>query len=324
MPRPWRALALGTLLVLTRRLDAQAPQRPDTTEIRRLATGLSTDAMRGRGPWTGEATCAARILAQELMSLGARPAIGSSLLIPFVDQSHPRDTVFNVVAIVRPRRGSTDSTLIGITAHLDHLGVGPPDATGDSIYNGFLDDAIGDAMVIDVARRYSRHPGERGLLVMLFNLEEQGLLGSQALLRDTLARPVLRRLSLVVGVDAGSPAGEALDWELMGALPVHPAALLADSLAHVHGWTTRATAARGISDVYPFARAGIAILFPIPGPHWRGYTTAGRDSAMAEFDHYHQPSDRPRAEFPMVGTAWFAQWLWEVVQGAANSTPDRE
>ena len=313
-------LALG---LTTARSAAQLPDRPDTANIRQFATELSDDAMRGRGPWTGDATFAARFIAQQLMSMGARPVIGSTQLVPFVDRSHPRDTVYNVIAYLRPRRGSTDSSLVGLTAHLDHLGVGAPDATGDSIYNGFLDDAIGVAMVLDVAERFARHPGERGLLIMIFNLEEQGLLGSQALLRDPLARPVLQRLSLVVGVDAGSPAGEALDWELMGALPAHPAALLADSLARTHGWTTRATRARGISDVYPFARAGIPILFPIPGAHWRGYTKPGRDSAMAEFDHYHQPADRPRADFPMVGTWYFAEWLWEVVQGAANSPEDR-
>lgn len=319
MLRARRTLAIGALLVLAPRLGAQAPQRPDTIEIRRLANALADDSMRGRGPWSEDATSAARFIARQLTSMGARPAIGSTPLVPFVDPSHPRDTVYNVIAYLPPRRGSTDSSLVGITAHLDHLGAGAPDATGDSIYNGFLDDAIGVAMVLEVAERSSRHPGERGLLIMVFNLEEQGLLGSQALLRDPLARAVLRRLSLVVGVDAGSPAGEALDWELMGAQPTHPAALLADSLARAHGWTTRATAARGISDVYPFARAGIPILFPIPGPDWRGNTRAGRDSAMAKFDHYHQPADAPRADYPMVGTWYFAEWLWEVVQGAANS-----
>ena len=313
-------LAVAWGLVATRRLPAQAPLGPDTVAIRRIATDLAADSMRGRGPFSPEATKAARFLAGELEKLGARPVIGSSLLVPFTLPQRTGDTVYNVVGVLPPRRGSTDTSLVGITAHLDHLGVDTPDAAGDSIYNGFLDDAIGDAMVIDVARRYSRHPGERGLLVMFFNLEEQGLLGSLALLRDTLARPMLRRLTVVVGVDAGSPAGEAIDWELMGALPAHPAALLADSLARAHGWTTRATAARGISDVYPFARAGIPILFPIPGPHWRGYTQARRDSAMAEFDHYHQPHDQPDPTFPLIGTTFFADWLWQIVHGSTGDS----
>ncbi|HET7043163.1 MAG TPA: M28 family peptidase [Gemmatimonadales bacterium] len=302
---------------------AQRREAPDSTAIRRLADALAADSMRGRGPWSPEATEAARFLADQLRRLGARPLVGPSLLVPFTVPERPADTVFNVVAFLPPRRGSTDTTLVGLTAHLDHLGVDSADATGDSIYNGFLDDAIGDAMVLDVARRYAAHPGDRGLAVFFFNLEEQGLLGSLALIRDTASHPALRRLVLMIGVDAGAPAGEALDWELIGALPAHPAALLADSLARLHGWTTRATPPRPISDAYLFARVGIPILFPIPGASWRGYSSAGRDSAMARFDHYHQPADQPQAAFPMVGTAWFAEWLWEVVQGYAGPPSPR-
>jgi len=318
-----RAVAVVLVVALAgwQRLEAQTRAHPDTVAIRRLANALADDSMRGRGPYSLEATKAARRLATELTRLGARPLVGRSLLVPFVVPEHPTDTVYNVVALLAPRHGSRDSTLIGITAHLDHLGIDSADATGDSIYNGFLDDAIGDAIVLDVARRYAAHPGDRGLAVLLFNLEEQGLLGAIALVQDSTARPALRRLRLVIGVDAGAPAGEALDWELMGALPTHPGARLADTLARTHGWVTRATAARGISDVFLFSRIGIPILFPIPGPDWRGYTRAGRDSAMARFDHYHQPADQPDPAFPMVGTAWFAEWLWEVVQGTANSPP---
>lgn len=317
----WRLSLPIVLLLAPRAAPAQsttapAPQRPsgaDTAAIRRFATDLAADDMRGRGPWTSANLYAARRLAQQLMSLGARPLIGSSLLVPVLFPQHAGDTAYNVIAWIPPRRGSTDSSLIGITAHLDHLGVGEPDVHGDSIYNGFLDDAIGVAMVMDVARRFRRDPGERGLAIFFFNLEEEGLLGSRAFVADTQSRGVLARLRLMVGVDAGAPAGEALEWELMGATPPHPAALLADSLARAHGWTTRATAARGISDVFPFSRAGIPILFPIPGSRWRGYTPAQRDSAMTRFDHYHQPADQPNPAFPLVGTAYFTEWLWEIV-----------
>ena len=301
--------------------EAQRRDLPDTAAIRRVAGALAADSMRGRGPWSPEATEAARYLADQLARLGARPLVGGSILVPFVLPERPADTVYNVVALLPPRPASNDTALIGLTAHLDHLGVDSADATGDSIYNGFLDDAIGDAMVLDVARRFAAHPGERGLAVFFFNLEEQGLLGSLALIRDTASHPALRRLALMVGVDAGAPAGEALEWELMGGLPAHPAALLADSLARAHGWRTRATPPRPISDAYLFARVGIPILFPIPGAPWRGYTPEGRDSAMARWDHYHRPADQPRDDFPMVGTFWFSEWLWEVVRGASATPP---
>src|SRR5687768_17370789 len=255
--------------------------RVDTTRvsietIAAQARFLSTDGMRGRGPWTTHNASAARVLEDQLQHMGARPLLGASMLVPFVADMRPADTVNNVVAILPARNGRTDGELIGITAHFDHLGVGKPDATGDSIYNGFLDAALPVAMVLDVARRYHEAPGDRPLVVMFFNLEEQGLLGSKAFVSRSDAADMIARLRLLIGVDAGSPAGEAIEWQFMGALPLHAGARLADSLARARGWTTTQTAPRPISDVFPFSQRGVPILFPIPGRRWRGYTDADR------------------------------------------------
>lgn len=295
------------------------PTHVDTVAISNMARELSSDAMRGRGPWTRENEQVARRLATDLQRLGARPLFGASLLVPFVVDSHPHDTVFNVVGVLPNRNGSTSEELIGVTAHLDHLGVGAPDATGDSIYNGFLDDALSMAMILDLAKRYEQVPGNRPLVVMFFNLEEQGLLGSKALLARPDARPFLDRLKLLIEVDAGSPAGEALDWQIVGGSPNHSGAVLADSLARARGWTTTMTAPRPISDFYPFSRRGVHVLFPIPGTHWKGYTAAERADAMKRFDHYHDPKDEWRPDFPLVGTERFADWLWSIVRIASDT-----
>lgn len=274
--------------------------------------------MRGRGPWTADNERAARYLADRLARLGAKPVFGSSILVPFVNEKRPRDTVFNVVGVLPSKSGATTGRMIGITAHLDHLGVGAPDSTGDSIYNGFLDDAIGVAMAEDVARRYSQSPGNRPLVVMYFNLEEQGLLGAKALVERADAAPFISRIDLLIGVDAGSPAGEALDWQLMGGLPEHAGTLLADSLARARGWSTVSTPPRGISDVFPFSQRGVPILFPIPGQRWRDYMPQDRAAAMKRFDHYHSPADEYDPAFPLVGTSYFAEWLWSIVRIASS------
>jgi Zn-dependent M28 family amino/carboxypeptidase len=303
-------------------LPASAPTDAtvaDTAAIASLARDLSHDTLLGRGPWTPENERVAHRLAAELGRLGAQPLLGEGLLVPFVAPERPADTVYNVVGLLPGRDGERTAELVGITAHFDHLGVGRPDSSGDSIYNGFLDAALPVAMVLDVARRYARSPGERPLVVMLFNLEEQGLLGSQALVERADAPLLIDRLQLLVGVDAGSPAGEATHWQLMGALPAHPGARLADSLARARGWTTTATPPRRISDVFSFSQRGVPILFPIPGAQWKGYSEAERADAMRRFDHYHQPSDEWRADFPLVGTAHFADWLWDIVRSATNA-----
>ena len=291
-----------------------APARADTLAIVATARALSSDAMRGRGPWTPENALAARQVAERLERLGARPLFGDRLLVPFVTPDRPGDTVHNVVGVLPARDGSITGELVGLTSHLDHLGVGVPDAAGDSIYNGFLDAALPMAMVLDVAARYARSPGDRPLAVMFFNLEEQGLLGSKALVARPDGAGFLQRLRLLIGVDAGSPAGEPIVWQVMGAIPDHPGARVADSLARARGWTITRTAPRQISDVFTFSQRGVPILFPIPGATWKGYSEAERAAAMRRFDHYHQPSDEWRADFPLVGTAAFADWLWDIVR----------
>jgi Zn-dependent M28 family amino/carboxypeptidase len=285
----------------------------DLDQIVRDARTLADDSLRGRGPWTPENERSARLIAASLASIGARPLIGTSMLVPFVSERRPADTVFNVIGVLPAKSGDLSGRMVGITAHLDHLGVGKPDSTGDTIYNGFLDDAIGVAMSLDVARRYAQAPGNRSLVVMFFNLEEQGLLGSRAFVERPDAAPILRRMDLLIGVDAGSPAGEALDWQLMGGLPEHAGTRLADSIARSHGWSTVASPPRAISDVYPFSQKGVPILFPIPGQRWRDMTAQDRNTLMKRFDHYHQPGDEYDPAFPLTGTRAFADWLYAIV-----------
>src|SRR6478672_10225457 len=131
-----QALGLAVLATPARGIAAQQATA-DTVAIATLARDLSSDANRGRGPWTPENERVARQLARMLEQLGARPIFGTSVLVPFATPPHPADTVFNVVGVFPGRNGTTTGDVVGMTAHLDHLGVGPPDATGDSIYNGF-------------------------------------------------------------------------------------------------------------------------------------------------------------------------------------------
>jgi hypothetical protein len=288
----------------------------DIQGIVSMARQLADDSLRGRGPWTPENTRAARMLAERLRQIGAKPVFGNDLLVPFVDPRRRGDTAYNVVGVMPSRTGATTGRMIGITAHFDHLGVGRPDSTGDAIYNGFLDDAIGVAMSLEVARLYAQSPGNRPLVVMLFNLEEQGLLGSKALLERRDADSFVSRLDLLIGVDAGSPAGEALDWQLMGGLPEHSGTRLADSIARARGWSTVSSPPRSISDVFVFSERGVPILFPIPGQRWRDYMPQHRADAMRRFDHYHQPGDEYDPAFPLTGTHHFADWLWTIIRGA--------
>lgn len=68
---------------------------------------------------------------------------------------------------------------IVVTAHLDHLGI-VASGSGDSIYNGAMDNATGVASMLEVARsiRRSGMPHRRSIMFVATSGEEQGLLGA--------------------------------------------------------------------------------------------------------------------------------------------------
>lgn len=84
----------------------------------------------------------------------------------------------NVVGIL-PGKSKKDEYVI-FSGHYDHLGIGKPDAKGDSIYNGANDDAAGSSAVIMLAKYFSElNNNERTLIFVTFTAEEIGGFGSQ-------------------------------------------------------------------------------------------------------------------------------------------------
>ena len=316
-----RRLVLALTLLPVPVAAGQITTSTDTLAVSLLAKELADDELKGRQPYTSGNEKAARLLASELAKLGAVPLIGKNLLVPFTTPDRSKDTLYNVAGVIPGRGGELrGDRLIGITSHFDHLGIGPIDSNGDSIYNGFLDAAVPLAVIIDLARRYSVDPGQSGLAILFFNLEEEGLLGSSAFLDTDEGRALVSRLSVLIGLDAGAPAGEPLEWQIMGGAPLHPAAKLADSLAGLRGWKATITPIRPISDVYLFGALGVPILFPIPGSSWRDYTESERAQAMARFDHYHSPKDEWRPDFPWTGTMAMADWIWDIITIMSNNS----
>jgi Zn-dependent M28 family amino/carboxypeptidase len=94
------------------------------------------------------------------------------------DQEIKESKLANVVGIL-PGKSKKNEYVI-FSGHYDHLGVGKPDAKGDSIYNGANDDASGTTAVILLARYFSKYKtNERTLVFAAFTAEEIGEYGSQ-------------------------------------------------------------------------------------------------------------------------------------------------
>lgn len=84
----------------------------------------------------------------------------------------------NVIAIIEGTDPVLKQEYIMLSAHYDHIGVGRPNADGDSIYNGARDNAVGTVAVINAARYFAENPPKRSVLLCAWTAEEKGLLGS--------------------------------------------------------------------------------------------------------------------------------------------------
>jgi Zn-dependent M28 family amino/carboxypeptidase len=186
-----KRIATG-LMVLACALCMQAqsaPLKPDpatqtlANSVRTHMDTLASDAMLGRGSATVNEVAAATYIAGELKRYGIAPAgdaggyIQKALLPPGAGPHGERTTV-NVIGMLKgsdPRRAAE---VILLTAHLDHLGVGPK-VNGDAIYNGADDDASGVCAVLEFARILGKGPRpKRTVLFVLFGSEELGSLGA--------------------------------------------------------------------------------------------------------------------------------------------------
>lgn len=84
----------------------------------------------------------------------------------------------NVVAYIEGNDELLKNEFIMLSAHYDHVGVGRPDAEGDSIYNGARDNAVGTVAVLNAAKYFAANPPKRSVIFALWTAEEKGLLGS--------------------------------------------------------------------------------------------------------------------------------------------------
>lgn len=183
------------------------------------------------------------------------------------------------------------------TAHWDHLGVGKPDANGDTIYNGAIDNASGSAALIEMARAFAslKEQPERTILFMSVTAEEQGLLGSKYYSEHPLYP--LNKTVAVLNMDGINAYGKRKDVSITGqgqseledyfvAAAKEQGRYLAPEARPEAGGYFR-------SDHFNFAKAGVPALSAGGG---MDDVTGGMEEGKRLRDeytskHYHQPSD---------------------------------
>jgi Zn-dependent M28 family amino/carboxypeptidase len=199
------------------------------------------------------------------------------------------------------------------SAHYDHLGI-VPDAPGDNIYNGAVDNATGCGILLELARAYSVAQARpaRSILFAAVTGEEQGLLGSEYLGQHP---PISTgKITLDLNFDGVAPLGDPEEAEVSGAerttfFPV------VQETARSFGLKIRPDAHPEAgyyyrSDHFSFARVGVPGFSVNEGQKFAGHEAEWGEQQQADYiEHrYHRPSDEYRPEMDFTADAKLARF----------------
>ena len=239
----------------------------------------------------------------------------------------------NVLGIL-PGKKYPDETVI-YTAHWDHLGIGKPDARGDTIYNGAVDNGTGIAQLIEQARAFVRDPRpDRTVVFLAVTAEEKGLLGSEYYATHPLY-PLAKTVA-VLNTDSLGVWGPERNFTIAGTAKLD---LLDDLIAAgkqegryfspdphpENGGFYR-------SDHFSFAKQGVPAISFKPGDDLVNGGVARGEALSADYTakRYHQPGDEFNPQWDFRGMAEDGYLLHVVGERLANSrewpnwSPDSE
>jgi len=237
----------------------------------------------------------------------------------------------NVIGLLQGSNAQLKDSYVIVSAHYDHLGIGPA-IEADSIYNGVFDNAAGVAAVLEIARVLTMLPEKpkRSVLFLFFTGEEKGLLGSGYYvdhpvvpLYKTIANLNVDGLAMfdtfndIVGVGAElSTLGELLE-EVARELGLRISAIPSPFPAPV-------SFAR--SDQITFAKAGIPALLVMEGPDYRHTSREAGLQRLIKWGQqiYHTPFDDLRQSINLEAAGQHTQvlfacaWRWRIARMSRN------
>jgi Zn-dependent M28 family amino/carboxypeptidase len=225
----------------------------------------------------------------------------------------------NVAGLLEGSDPNLKDQVVILSAHLDHLGIGAP-VNGDAIYNGAMDDASGDASLIEIARALhaSTIKPKRSILFLSVTGEEKGELGSQFFAaHPTAPGPIVADLNM----DMYLPLFPLRYLEVQGL----DESTLGDDIRFVAsqaGVTIQADKEpehnRFIrSDQYSFIKKGVPALAFKFG--WVPGTPEEKTFKAWYADRYHAPSDDLNQPVDTAAAAQFDAILEKVALQVANA-----
>lgn len=207
-------------------------------------------------------------------------------------------TSSNIIGYIEGSDNKLRDSYLIITAHYDHLGISKA-VSGDSIYNGLLDNSMGVAAVLELARIISlmETKPKRSIIFMLTTAEEKGLLGSI----HYVANPVfplyktianinidgiafIDNFKSVVGIGANlSELGEYLDISCN------------DMGLYIENFPQEFTEIESFnrSDQIVFASAGVPSVMTMDGTDYKNISRSSALELLFNYmtNYYHSPFD---------------------------------
>ncbi len=240
----------------------------------------------------------------------------------------------NVLGVVRGRDDNGSARPVVVTAHLDHVGERAPgfamanraDSTDanqnprrstDTINNGAMDNALGVAIMLEVARAVASRPSplNRDIIFAAVTAEESGLHGSDYL----AARLAAASNCPVANINLDMPLTlfpiedvAAFGADRSSLASFFEAAVLREGLRPGEGPALNLFAR---SDHFSFARRGVPSAFLFVG-----MAGAGRN-AFEDFmkRHYHQPSDESDLPIDYASALKIANVARRLVEAVADA-----
>ena len=235
--------------------------------------------------------------------------------------THVRSASHNVIGLLPGARHADEAVLFG--AHWDHIGTGAPDATGDRVYHGAIDNASGVAMVIELARTLAARPrANRSIEFAAFTLEEVGILGSEYHALQP-AFPLAKTAAVIV-LDGAFPMGRAHDFSNWAQTDTTLNDLLvAEGARHGRRFTPDAHPEQAFAfrtDHSPFAKRGVPPIFFQPGQDLLDGGLAKGSAVVSDWltRCYHRQCDHYSPDWNLEGNAEDVQLLADVGYRVAN------
>ncbi|NPD45371.1 M28 family peptidase [Lentimicrobium sp. S6] len=177
---------LTFLVILISGINVIAQVEVSADSLKKHVYVLASDSLEGRGLSTHSGLKAAHYIAGYFKEFGLE-TIGDSYLHPFNTYFSTTNLVgHNVIALIEGSDSKLKDEYIVLGAHYDHVSFYYNSKGEKIIYNGADDNASGTSGVIELGRalKENSHLLKRSVILIAFDGEESGLIGSTKVLKQ--------------------------------------------------------------------------------------------------------------------------------------------